>query len=98
MTDIWNKRREVLESELKDAVLNLFGHTGSNAFILPIGDGLVVNAGPEGSWPITSNKTLTVGEDDIHWFEDALRAWDANDMEGTLDGLTKAVNALKDGV
>lgn len=95
MTDIWNKRRDILEASVKEAALNLFGHTGSNAFSLPIGDGLLVNAGPEDSWAIVAKNSVTVSADDIHWFEDAFRAWDANDMEGTLDGLTKAVNALK---
>jgi hypothetical protein len=35
---------------------------------------------------------VVVGADDIHWFEEAFRAWECNDMAGVLDGLTSAVN------
>lgn len=45
MDDIWNKRREQLENDLKLAALNLFQHMGSEAFSVPIGGGLIVAAG-----------------------------------------------------
>lgn len=34
--EIWNKRREKLEAESRAAILALFGHTGAQAFKMPL--------------------------------------------------------------
>ncbi len=35
---------------------------------------------------------ITIGADDVHWFESAFSAWENGDFPGVLDGLTTAVN------
>lgn len=35
-TELWNKRREVLQAALAKAALDLFAHTGSTGFTVPI--------------------------------------------------------------
>ena len=34
--EFWNKRREHLEMNVVNAVLDLFGHMGAHTFLLPI--------------------------------------------------------------
>ncbi len=52
MTDIWNARREKLEDAAHKAILDLFSHTGADAFKLPLTPGqrdkyICVSVAPE---------------------------------------------------
>ena len=64
MNDIWNARREKLEQVIIEAALELFEHTGSGAFKIPIkgtSPSVYIVAGDEVAF-----RNLISGKDEKH--------------------------------